>query len=57
MSLKFQVGQQVTQVVTPIVGEVVSLKIVDNSKVVYMVKYTTPDGTVHERGFDEDELS
>ena len=56
MSLKFKVGQQVTQVVKPIVGEVSRVMIVDDDQVVYMVKYLGQDGEQHERAFAEDNL-
>ena len=56
MSLKFKVGQQVTQIVTPIVGEVKEAKVVDGDQIVYMVQYVDQDGSQHERAFNEDEL-
>lgn len=56
MSLAFKVGQQVTQVVTPITGVVKEAKIVDGDQVAYVVVYTDTNGVEHERTFNENEI-
>ena len=56
MALAFKAGQQVTQVVTPIVGVVKEAKIVDGDQVVYVVSYTDSNGVQHERTFNENEI-
>ncbi len=56
MSLKFKVGDSVAQVVTPISGQVVDVKIVDGSSIVYLVRYNDGSGVQHERWFAESDL-
>ena len=57
MGMKFKKGDNVTQIVTPIVGVVTRAHIVDDDSVEYFVGYTGEDGEVHERSFKEDQIA